>query len=325
MISLGQSQPDRTFTLIAHNVRQQPLFHMGELHAARHHQELGLTLYDAERHRNLTAQYGEDPGVGCLAYGAATLWHLGYVEQSLRAVDSSRKLAEQIADPFSIAQTAYFGAFTHLCRREFDRAKGVAQFLMDLCSEHGFTLLCAGGLILHGRSISDLGQPEEGIEQMRRGLTEWQATGAVSHRPFQLAPLAEILGSNSRVDEALAAIAEALAICAATGERFWEAELHRLKGEVSLKLPETASASAEACFHQAAVIARGQQAKSLELRALVSLCRLPQNPARPDAMSALAETVRWFTEGFDTRDLRDAKTILENPSDLAWPRQHSET
>src|SRR5262249_2012509 len=117
MLGLAQGQPDAVFLLLAHNVLQQPLFHRGELADARRHQEQALALYDPNEHRPLTAVYGEDPGVGCLAYGAATLWHLGYAEQALQSVQASRDLAASLADPFNCAQALYYGAFTHLCRR----------------------------------------------------------------------------------------------------------------------------------------------------------------------------------------------------------------
>src|SRR5262249_41499876 len=113
IFSLARSHPDPVFFLVAPNVLQQPLFHLGELADARRHQEHGLALYDRRRHSALTAVYGEDPGVGCLAYGAATLWHLGYPEQALRAVGASRSLAEELSNPFNVAQTLYYGAFTH--------------------------------------------------------------------------------------------------------------------------------------------------------------------------------------------------------------------
>ncbi|HYT90455.1 MAG TPA: protein kinase, partial [Gemmataceae bacterium] len=191
MFAVARPQPDPVFLLVAHNVLQQPLFHRGEFALARHHQEQGLNLYDPHQHRTLTAVYGEDPGVGCLVYRAATLWHLGYPEQALRSAQAARRLAEELATPFNVAQALYYGAFTHLCRREVARTEELAAALMDLCREQGFSLLAAGGMILHGWSLSEQGRRQEGLLQLQQGLADWQATGALSHRPYQLALLAE--------------------------------------------------------------------------------------------------------------------------------------
>jgi predicted ATPase len=150
---------------------------------------------------------------------------------------------------------------------------------------------------------------------MRQGLAGWQATGALSHRPYQLALLAEALARAGQAAEGLAALAEALAVSAASGERFLEAELHRLRGELLLAGAAAGPAAwgeAEACFRQALDVARQQQAKSLELRAVTSLARLHRRQGRQsESRPLLAETYGWFTEGLDTPDLRDAKALLE--------------
>jgi predicted ATPase len=318
IFSLAQGQPDPVFLLVAHNVLQQPLFHLGELAEARRHQEHGLALYDRHQHRTLTAVYGEDPGVGCLAYGAATLWHLGYPEQALRSVRASRSLAEELSHPFNVAQALYYGAFTHLCRREVGRVEELAGALTELCREQGFALLLAGGMILHGWSLAGQGQTDEGLRQMRQGLAGWQATGALSHRPYHLALLAEALARDGRAQDGLTVLAEALTLCTASGERFLEAELHRLRGELLLADAEAHPSmwdAADACFRQALDVARTQQAKSLEVRAVMSLSRLYRQQGRQaEARPLLAETYGWFTEGFDLPDLQEAKTLLEQLS-----------
>jgi predicted ATPase len=313
IFSLAQSQPDPVFLLVGHNVLQQPLFHRGELAEARRHQEQGLALYDRNQHATLTAVYGEDPGVGCLAYGAATLWHLGYPDQALRSVQAARRLAEELAHPFNVAQALYYGAFTHLCRREVGCVEAVAAVLTGLCREHGFALLLAGGRVLRGWCRAAQGQAGAGLRQMRQGLADWQATGALSHRPFHLALLAEVLGREGQLGEGLAALDEAQALATASGERFLEAELHRLRGELLLAGDEVGPA--EACFRQALDVARAQQARSLELRAVVSLGRLYRQQGRQaEARPLLAQMYDWFKEGFDLPDLQEAKVVLEQLS-----------
>jgi predicted ATPase len=310
MFDLVRGTTDPVLLLQAHNVLQQPLLHLGEFAAARGHQEKCLSLYDPRQHRTLTAVYGEDPGVGCRVYGAVTLWCLGYPDQALRSVQAARQLAEELGHPFNVARALYFGAFTHLCRREHRQTRELAAALMELSREQGFALLLQGGMILHGWSLVELGQVDEGIGQMRQGLDGWQATGALSHRPYQLALLADALARQGRARDGLAALGEALAMATATGERFLEAELHRLEGELLLRDGGDVGA-AEACFEQALGVARRQSARALELRAALSLGRLYRRQGRGDAArSLLAEVHGWFAEGFETRDLQEAGALL---------------
>jgi predicted ATPase len=313
LFALAQGQPDPAFLLVAHNALQQPLFHLGDFAAARRHQEQGWALYDPRKHGTLTAVYGEDSGVGCLVYGAVTLWHLGYPEEALRSAQASRSLAEELSHPFNVAQALYYGTLTYLCRREAGRAQEWSRALLELCREQDFALLFAGGMVLHGWSLTEQGQTAEAIRQMRQGLADWQATGAVSHRPYQLGLLAEALAREGQVQEGLSALAEALAVSTATGERFYEAELHRTRGELLLKQAAGVTpGEAEACFRQALDVAHKQDSKSLQLRAVMSLSRLYQQQGRQaEARPLLAEIYAWFTEGFDTPDLQDAKALLE--------------
>jgi predicted ATPase len=312
MFALAQDRPEPVWLLQAHNVMQQPLLHVGDFAAARRHQDQCLALYDPQEHRTLTAVFGEDPGVGCLAYGAVTLWCLGYPDQALRAVRGARKRADELANPFDVARALYFGAFTHLCRREAEQTGELAETLMRLASEQGFGLLRHGGAILHGWVLAEQGRAAEGIRQMQQGLAGWHATGARSHRLYHLALLAETLARNGQTRDGATALAEALALCEESGERFLEAELHRLRGVLFLAGAEAGPSAADACFRRALDVARAQQAKALELRAALSLSRLYRQQGRQaEVRSLLAETYGWFTEGFDLPDLREAKALLE--------------
>jgi predicted ATPase len=315
MFALAQGQADPVILLQAHNVVQQPLMHLGDFAGARLHQQQCLALYDPQRHRTLTAVYGEDPGVGCLTYGAVTLWCLGYPDQALQAAQAACRLAEELSHPFNVARALYFGAFTHLCCRETKRAQELARALMDLSAEQGFALLVQGSTIVYGWSLAAEGRAAEGISLMRQGLAGWQATGALSHRPYQLALLAEALAREGQAEDGLTALAEAVALATASGERFLEAELHRLRGELLLVHAEgdvSAGGAAEASFLQALDVARGQGAKSFELRAVTSLSRLYQRQGRNnEARQRLGETYGWFTEGFASPDLQEAKKLLE--------------
>jgi predicted ATPase len=308
MSALAAGQADPVYRLLAHNVQQQPCFHRGDFGPARAHQEQALALYELPTHRGLTDVYGEDPGVGCLAYGAATLWQLGYADQALRSLEAGRRLAEDLSNPFNVAQVLYYGALTHLCRRDEPAARALAEALRELCEEQGFALLLAGAQVLLGRLGS--GQGDDALRQMRQGLADWQATGAWSHRPYHLALLAEALIDADQLPKAETALAEARTITETTGERFWEAELRRLQGELHARRAETELA--EACLRRAADVARRQGARALELRALVGLARSCRPEGKlAEARTALAEAYAWFTEGFDTADLREAKELLD--------------
>jgi predicted ATPase len=205
-----------------------------------------------------------------------------------------------------------------VCRREVRLTQELAEALIGLSSERGIALLRHGGAILRGWALAEQGRAGEGARQIRQGLVGWQATGALSPRPYHLALLAEALARDGQARDGLSALAEALALCTASGERFLEAELHRLRGELLLAGAEegpSAWGGAGSCFRQALDVARAQQARSLELRAVMSLSRLYRQQGRPaEARSLLAETYEWFTEGLDTPDLREARALLDEVS-----------
>jgi predicted ATPase len=204
----------------------------------------------------------------------------------------------------------------HQFRREEPGVQGRAEALLALSTEQGFSLWLAAGTILQGWALVVQGQGEEGIAQLRQGLGVYQATGAVMTQSHVLALLAEAYGKMGQIDKGLAALGEALDFVDRTGVRFYEAELYRLKGELTLQAKDQSLRSqveeeAEACFHKAIDIARQQQAKSLELRAVMSLSRLWQQQGKQkEAHDLLSEIYGWFTEGFDTKDLQEAKVLL---------------
>ena len=189
---------------------------------------------------------------------------------------------------------------------------------MALSAEQGFALALSQAAILRGWVLAEQGQGEEGIAQIRQSMAAWRATGAELRRPYYLALLAEAYGKGGQVEEGLSVVAEALAAVDKTRERFYEVELYRLRGELMLaksrvqSLGSSVQKEAEECFWKAIEIARRQQAKSLELRATMSLTRLwQQQGKRAEARQMLAEVYNWFTEGFDTKDLQEAKALLE--------------
>jgi predicted ATPase len=261
------------------------------------------------------------------------LWFLGAPDQARQRSHDATTLAQEIAHPFSLALAYTFAALGSQLRREGQTTQEWAEQAMVVCTKHGFAFYSAMGAILRGWALVEQGQGSEGIEQLRHGLAAWQATGSELFRPHLLALLAEAYGRVGEAKEGLAVLANALPTAPLGGMRFYEAELHRLKGELTLqqfkvqssefKVPSTqhptpsthAEAEAEACFLKAIEVARQQQAKSWELRASTSLARLWRQQGKlHEARAIVSEIYNWFTEGFDTKDLQEAKALLEEPS-----------
>ncbi len=314
-LTLAQRVQDPVMLLWAHPMLANVLFYFGELTQTRAHGEQGLALYDPRQHRSVAFSTGHDLGVHCLSYALATLWLLGYPDQALKRNSENLGLAQELALPSVMAFALYWAVWLHHAHQEGQAAQEQAGVLIALAREHGFPWFLAAGTILCGWALAEQGQGEEGIAQIRQGLTAYRAQGAEQQRTLFLALLAEACGKAGHTEEGLAALAEALTMVDHTGECVYEAELYRLKGELLLQSSVQGLASeAEACFLTAIEIARQQQAKSLELRAVMSLARLWQQSKRNEARQMLAEIYGWFTEGFDTKDLQEAKRLIEELS-----------
>jgi predicted ATPase len=235
---------------------------------------------------------------------------LGYPDQALQRSRETLARPQELSHAFSLAYALDFAARIHQLRREGQPTQAQAQALIALSREQGFTQRLATGTILWGWALTAQGQGEDGIAHIRQGLAAFRATGAELALPYYLALLGEAYGALGQAGEGLKVLAEALATAHKTGEQFCAAELHRLKGQ--LLLAGSAKHQAEACFQQALGVARRQEAKSLELRAAMSLSRLwQQQDKRAEAYDLLGPIYGWFTEGFDTADLQEAKALLE--------------
>jgi predicted ATPase len=274
-----------------------------------------------------------DIGMTGRIFAALVLWLLGYPDQALQRGQEGITLAYESSHPYSLSFALAFTARLHQFRRERRLAQERTEAAIALSAEQGFAMALSQAAIQRGWALAEQGQGEEGIAQIRQGLAAYRATGAELGRPYYLALLAEAYGKVRQVEEGLGVVAEALAAVDKTGERLWEAELYRLEGELTLEAggwrletsPPSSQASslkpqvsgevareAEGYFHKAIDVARRQQAKSLELRAVMSLSRLwQQQGKKAEARQMLAEIYSWFTEGFDTKDLQEAKALLE--------------
>jgi predicted ATPase len=338
---LAQSIPDPALLLWPHGALGLVLFNLGELTSALTHLEQGIALYDPQKHRPHGSQVsGQDPKVTCLSYASWTLWHLGYPDQARKRIVETLTLAQELSHPFSLAFALNNAAVLDQRLRDVQAVQEQTEVLLTLSREQGFPFWLALGTSRQGWVLAERGQGKEGIAQMHQGLVAQLAMGTKLSRPPSLALLAEAYGKVGQVEEGFTLLAEALALVDKTGDRVSEAELYRLKGMLMLQsktslgqtsdksltsqnkskdtntqhlTPSTqAEAEAEACFLTAIEISRRQQAKSLELRAAMSLSRLWQQQGKKDeARQILAEIYNWFTEGFDTKDLQEAKALLD--------------
>jgi predicted ATPase len=312
LLTLAQRVQEVDLLLVAHNVLGDTLIWLGEFAGARAHLEQGLALYHPQQHRSHAFLYGYDSGMHCLAFGAWALWYLGYPDQALRRIHAALTLGQELAHPFSLAFALAFAAWLHQLRREGPAAHERAVAVIALSTDQGFPFWVAWGTILRGWALAEQGQSTEGMAQMRQGIAAWRAMGAELQLPYYLALLAEAHGTAGHADEGLRVLAEALTAVHTTGERQHEAELYRLQGVFLLTQDVPEEHEAERCLRQAVEVARQQQAKSFELRAAMSLARLwQQQGRRTEACELLTPVYGWFTEGFDTTDLQEAKALLE--------------
>ena len=237
---------------------------------------------------------------------------LGYVEQALERSREALALAQDMSHTYSLAFTMHYAALIHQCRREVQAVQELAEAEMALASAQGFPFYSEGSMIRRGWVLVQQGAMEEGIAQLQQGLDGWLARGHNLGTTHVLARLAEAYGKAGQAEKGLRVLAEALTAMHKIGERLYEGELYRLKGELLLAHSVEHDVEAGACFHQALDVARHQQAKLLELRAAMSLSRLwQQQGKRAEAYELLAPVYGWFTEGFDTADLQEAKALLE--------------
>jgi predicted ATPase len=312
LLRLAQRAHDPALAVIAHYALGSMWLWVGALPAARQHLEEAIARYTPDQRRAPVFRMGQDPGVACRAYAAMTLWLLGYPDQALARLHDALALAHELSHPFSLAWARGWTSCVYQLRRDMPAVQAQAEATVALATEQGSAFRIAQGTSMRGWARAMQGQCEEGIAQIRQGIAAWRASGAAFHIPYLYTLLAEVCDHLGHTADGLQALAEAHALMEQHEERWWEAEIYRFRGVLLLRQTGTPQAEAEACFQQALAVARRQEAKSLELRAAMSLARLwQQQGKRAEACELLAPIYGWFTEGFDTADLRDAKAVLE--------------
>jgi predicted ATPase len=310
LYGIAQELRDPDLALQAHQALAMTAFCRGRPAITIQHVEQTVALYDRERHVAHSDQFGQDPAVICKAFGAVALWILGFPDQARRQSEAAIEMSRPLS-PSSQAVALHFAAMLHQLCRDPARVAEYARSASVISAEHGFSFWQAGSSVLGGWALAAGGSHMEGLRRLRQGLHDWSATDSVTYRTYYLGLHAEVLRERGDTAEERRVVDEALTLVANTGESLYEAELLRLSGE--LHLPDDQK-TADELFRRSLCVARGQEAKSLELRAAMSLATLhAEGSARLEARSLLAESLDSFTEGFDTRDVQEAKTILQSP------------
>jgi predicted ATPase len=312
LLRLAQRAHDPSLAVLAHYALGATWMWLGTLPAARTHLKEGIARYTPDQRRAPVFRIGQDPGVGCRAYAAATLWLLGYPDQALAHIHEAMALAHALLHPFSLAYARCWAAIVSQWRRDVLAVYEQAEAAITLSTEQRFLLWEAVGTILRGWVLALQDQDEEGLAQVLQGIAAFRATGAALVVPYYCTLLVEVSAHLGHIEDGLQALAEAHTLVEQQEERWWEAEVHRLRGVLLLRQSGISQAEAETWLQRALDVARRQEAKSLELRAAMSLGRLWQQQGKQaEAQALLAPIYGWFTEGFDTADLQEAKALLE--------------
>jgi TOMM system kinase/cyclase fusion protein len=312
LLRLAQRTDNPTLAVIAPYVLGMTWCCLGVLPTARQRLEEAIARYTPDQRRAPEFRMGFDPGMGCRAFAAQTLWVLGYPEQALAQIHEALALVQELSHPYSLAYARCHAAIIAQLRRDVRAVHEQAEAAITLSTEQGFPLWVALGTIFRGWALAMQGQGEAGLAQAHQGIAAWRATGAALFVPYFSALLADVAAHLGHPEDGLRALAEAHTLVEQHEERWWQAEIYRLRGVLLLRQIGTPQAEAEAWLQRALEVARDQEAKALELRAALSLSRLwQQQGKREEGRKLLAPIYGWFTEGFDTADLQQAKALVE--------------
>ena len=313
VLALAERMGDHDWLIEAHHLGWSTFCFAGEFRAAHRHAEEGMARYQRERDHHLTYTYsGHDPGVCCRMFGAMTLGQLGYSERALALCAEGLALAETIAHPFTLAIALWNSAILHQLLREPIATGTVGKRIVHYSNEMGLKSMVPVGKCFRGDALTHQSEFAEGIAQMREGIAELRSMGTLVALPSVCGALADAFARCGNVDEALTAVEEGLTMARVGGDRYSLPEIHRMNGQLLLARSASYEDVAEAAYHEAIAVARRQHARLLELRASTSLARLWRDQdKRTEARDLLAPIYGWFTEGFDMRDLKEARLLLD--------------
>jgi predicted ATPase len=309
-LALAEKEKATVPLMIGHRIMGSSLMLTGDIAESRAHYDRAIALYDPAEHRPLAGRFGQDAGVSILAYRSWAVWALGYPEVALADADHALKDAREIGQATTLLALSFITVTRILCRNNV-AASALADELVALAEEKGALYWKAAGVVLRGCVLAPTGRAADAIQMITAGIAAWRSTGSTFLVPWYSSYSAIAYAELGQFDDAKRCIGEAIAATETTKQLLFEAEINRVAGEIALMSPEPDAAKSEAYFERALAVARQQQAKSWELRAAMSMARLWRDEGKRDeARDLLAPVYGWFTEGFDTLDLKEAKALL---------------
>jgi len=310
-LALAEKQGTKAPMLIGHRLMGNSLSLTGDIAESRAHYDQAISLYDPAEHRMLAMRFAIDPGPANLGFRSQVLWVLGYPAASLTDAEHALKDAREIGQAATLMYVLFVTSLSHIRCGNYAIANTLADKLVALADEKGASLWKAWGIMCQGCVLALTSQASDAVQLLSSALTSLRSMGATVLMPLWLTYLARSYAELGKFDDAWRCIGEAITAVSITKERLWEADIHRTAGDIALMSPKSDSANAEQYFDRALSVARAQQAKSLELRAAMSMARLWRDQGkREQARDLLAPVYGWFTEGFDTLDLKEAKALL---------------
>jgi predicted ATPase len=298
--------------MIGHRLTGTSFLFTGDIAQGRAHLDRAIVLYDPADHRPLATRFGQDIRTAILSLRALTLWVLGYPGAALADSEQALNDAREIGQAATLMYALHFASVTHIHCGSYATATAHLDELVALAGDKGAPLFKAIGMASRGVVLVAIGKATDAIHVLTSGIAALRATGTTLGTPLYLSNLAGAYVETDKYDDALSCIGEAITTMQSTKERWFEAEANRIAGAIALRSPEPDTTKAEAYFERALSVARKQQAKSWELRAAMSMARLWRDQGKGDeARDLLAPIYGWFTEGFDTLDLKEAKALLD--------------
>ena len=310
--SLAEKQGTTVPLMVGHKLMGTSLLFTGDMAEGRAHLDRGIALYDPAEHRPLTTRFGDDQLVEALCFRSWALWFLGYPEAALADAEDAVRNARAIGQAGSLMEALVITVSPLIYCGNYVAAKAQLDEVVALADEKGAVLWKADGMMNQGCVSALTGKASNAIQMITTGMIAWRSTGATVRAPEHASYLARAYADIGHFDDAWRCIGDAMTAIEKARERWFEAEVHRLAGEIALKSPQPDTAKAQSFFERALAVARQQQARSWELRASMSLARLWRDQGKEQqARELLAPVYGWFTEGFDTRDLKEAKSLLD--------------
>jgi predicted ATPase len=311
-MALAERQGATIPLMVGHRLVAMSASHTGDLNGSKEHFDRAIALYDPVEHRALAPRFGQDNRVAALSYRAKALWLLGFPASALADIESALKDGREIDHGPSLMYAVQMAATLNIHSGYYTAARKHADEIVTFSTQKGVGFWKAYGMLAQGEASALLGNASDAVQTIASAINAYRSMGSTLNLTEYLAHLANAHTQLGQIDDAWRCIGEAMTIVEASGETWYKAEVNRVAGETALKAPNPDAAKADAYFHCALAIARQQHAKSWELRAAMSMARLwREQGKRGEARELLAPVYGWFTEGFDTRDLKEAKALLD--------------